>query len=65
LLTGITPIEYRAAFMSVNGMVLRLGQTLGPIIMGAVFIMGGLGYPFYAGAIFCIVIFSLLVALIK
>lgn len=65
LLTGITPIEYRAAFMSVNGMVLRLGQTLGPILMGAVFIVGGLNYPFYAGAIFCIIIFSLLVALIK
>jgi ACDE family multidrug resistance protein len=65
LLAGIAPIEYRAAFMSLNGMVLRLGQTLGPILMGAMFIMGGLSYPFYAGAIVCIIVFSLLVALIK
>jgi ACDE family multidrug resistance protein len=65
LLAEIAPIEYRAAFMSVNGMVLRLGQTLGPILTGAVYIMGGLSYPFYAGAIICIIIFSLLVALIK
>jgi ACDE family multidrug resistance protein len=65
LLAGIAPIEYRAAFMSLNGMVLRLGQTLGPILMGAMFIMGGLSYPFYAGAIVCIIIFSLLLALIK
>ena len=65
LLTGIAPIEYRAAFMSVNGMVLRLGQTLGPILMGAAFVTGGLGYPFYAGAVICIIIFSLLAAFIK
>jgi len=65
LLAEIAPIEYRAAFMSVNGMVLRLGQTLGPILAGAVFILGGLSYPFYAGAVICIIIFSLLVVLIK
>ena len=27
ILAGIAPIEYRAAFMSINGMVLRIGQT--------------------------------------
>ena len=65
LLTGIAPIEYRAAFMSVNGMVLRLGQTLGPVLMGAAFVTGGLTYPFYAGVMVCIIIFSLLVVLVK
>ncbi len=65
LLTGVAPIEYRAAFMSVNGMVLRLGQTLGPLLMGAVFVAGGLSYPFYAGAIVCIIVFSLLAILIR
>ncbi len=65
LLAGVAPIEYRAAFMSVNGMVLRLGQTLGPLLMGAVFVAGGLNYTFYAGAIVCIIVFSLLAALIR
>jgi ACDE family multidrug resistance protein len=65
LLAGVAPIEYRAAFMSVNGMILRLGQTLGPILMGAVFVAGGLSYPFYAGAIVCIIIFSILAAFIR
>jgi MFS family permease len=65
LLAGVAPVEYRAAFMSVNGMVLRLGQTFGPILMGAMFVTGGLSYPFYAGAILCIIIFSLIAVLIK
>jgi MFS family permease len=50
LLTGLAPLEQRAAFMSVNGTVLRLGQTLGPVIMGGVYVLGGLTAPFFAGA---------------
>jgi len=34
LLAELSPMKYRAAFMSINGMVLRLGQTLGPILIG-------------------------------
>lgn len=33
-LTKMAPLEYRGLFMSLNGMVLRLGQTLGPIVVG-------------------------------
>ena len=40
ILVNIAPDEQRAAFMSLNGMVLRLGQTLGPIIIGV-------GYAIY------------------
>jgi ACDE family multidrug resistance protein len=61
LLAGLAPMEHRAAFMSVNGMVLRLGQTLGPLLMGAVFGLWGIGGVFYAGAVFAIAIFALLV----
>lgn len=50
LLGGIAPIEYRAAFMSMNGMVLRLGQTIGPAIMGLMFVWGGINFVFYGGA---------------
>ncbi|MGK9368724.1 MFS transporter [Melioribacter sp. Ez-97] len=50
LLSGIAPFEYRAAFMSVNGMVLRTGQTIGPALMGIAFSLGGLHAVFYSGA---------------
>jgi ACDE family multidrug resistance protein len=65
LLAGLAPMDYRAAFMSVNGMVLRLGQTLGPLFMGAAFGMWGIGSVFYAGAGFAIVMFIIAVIMIR
>jgi predicted MFS family arabinose efflux permease len=50
LLAGLAPMEYRGAFMSLNGMVLRLGQTLGPPLMGVVFSLWGAEGTFYSGA---------------
>ncbi len=50
LLSSIAPFEYRAAFMSVNGTVLRTGQTIGPALMGIAFSLGGLHTVFYTGA---------------
>ncbi len=61
LLAELAPIQYRAAFMSINGMVLRLGQTLGPVFMGAIFAIWGIGGPFYVGACFSIAMFILIV----
>jgi len=49
LLTGLAPLEHRAAFMSLNGMVLRLGQTLGPPVMGFMYTFGGMPAPFLGG----------------
>lgn len=49
-MAGLAPLEHRAAFMSINGMVLRVGQTLGPLIMGLVFSVSGLNSAFFAGA---------------
>ncbi len=51
LLASCAPLQYRGAFMSMNGMVLRLGQTLGPLLMGVIFIFGGVEFPFFAGAV--------------
>jgi MFS family permease len=60
ILTGYAPIEYRAAFMSMNGMVLRLGQTLGPILAGIVVGVVGIAGSFYAGAVLALVMFMVL-----
>jgi predicted MFS family arabinose efflux permease len=65
LLAGLTPNEYRAAFMSVNATVLRLGQTLGPLLMGAIFGVWGIASVFYAGASLSIVTFMLMVIMLK
>ena len=54
LLAGLAPAEHRAIFMSANGMVLRVGQTLGPLIMAGVFAWGGMVWVFYAAAGICL-----------
>ena len=49
-LAGMAPMVHRATFMSINGMVLRLGQTLGPVLAGIAFGLGGMEMTFLAGA---------------
>jgi predicted MFS family arabinose efflux permease len=51
--------------MSINGMVLRLGQTLGPVLMGIVLLGWGIQGVFYAGAVCSMAMFMLLVAIDK
>ena len=55
MLVNCAPDHLRAAFMSLNGMNLRLGQTLGPLIIGV-------GYSFYGfkGGYFMVSAFALL-----
>ncbi|TCJ15585.1 MFS transporter [Rubrobacter taiwanensis] len=50
LLSGVAPAENRGAFMALNGMVLRFGQTVGPVFMGAAAAGLGLAGAFYAAA---------------
>jgi len=38
---GLAPTEYRAAFMSINSSMIRLGQTVGPPIVGLFYVYGG------------------------
>ncbi len=47
---GLAPLEYRAALMSVNAMMLRLGQTIGPPLVALVYVAGGFNAAFYASA---------------
>jgi MFS family permease len=65
LLAALAPSENRGAFMSINGMVLRLGQTLGPVLMGIVLLGWGIQGVFYAGAACSMAMSMLLVAIGK
>ncbi len=51
LLTGYAPKEFRAAFLSVNWMVMRVGQALGPYVLGLVYLYISLEGTFYVTAI--------------
>ena len=51
LLASRAPLEHRGAFMAVNGVALRLGQTLGPMLMGVVHSRWGVDGTFYAAAL--------------
>jgi len=47
LLTGYAPKEFRAAFLSANWMVMRLGQAIGPYVLGLVYLYVSLEGTFY------------------
>jgi MFS family permease len=46
MMAELAPMELRGAFMALNGMVLRIGQTLGPVLMGAAFAVWGMAGVF-------------------
>ncbi|PKL35077.1 MAG: MFS transporter [Spirochaetae bacterium HGW-Spirochaetae-1] len=64
-LSNSAPMEYRGAFMSLNGMVLRLGQTLGPVLTGLSFALWGLPGVFYSALIFIACTIFILAFLLK
>lgn len=49
-LVGMAEPSERAAFMSINGMVLRIGQTLGPMVAALFYINGDIRPVFWAAA---------------
>jgi len=65
LLAEMVPMKNRATFMSIDQMFYRLGGTLGPLLIGAIFGVWGMSSAFYAGAGFSIAMFMLLVLIIK
>lgn len=51
LLADLAPMEFRAAFVSINnGLVFRLGQTLGPLAMGYIFSSVGVSATFWVSS---------------
>ena len=65
LLANLAPEKQRAAFMSANGMVLRIGQTIGPAFIGLGFAFGGLAGAFYLAAIVAVLVLLLIFSLLK
>lgn len=65
LLGGLAPDDRRAAFMSFNGTVLRLGQTLGPLIATAVYAVGSYTAVYLAGAALALALGAAMAALVR
>lgn len=65
LLAGECDMEQRGALMSVNGMVLRLGQTLGPVVMGSIYAGLGFGGVYLAAAGFALVMLVVVLAVMR
>ncbi len=65
LLVGFAPLSERAGFMSINGMVLRIGQTTGPLIIALFYAIGGISVAFLGGAIVSICMLIITIFLVK
>lgn len=63
ILADLAPRAQRGMFMSVNGMFLRLGQTIGPLATGAVFAWQGTNGVFALGASLAAIMFAAIVGL--
>ncbi len=65
MLVGLAPTKYRAAFMSLNGMVLRIGQTLGPLVAGFFFAIGEIKAVFFGGALVAVLMIGIVIFGVK
>lgn len=65
LLVGFASIKERAAFMSVNSMVLRIGQTIGPLVIGIFYSLGSLKGSFGGGALVAGLMFLVVALMVK
>jgi len=52
MLTTLAPMEHRGAFMAANGFLLRLAQTVAPLMMGGLFALFGM-QAVYLGGLAC------------
>jgi len=65
MLTELAPTEYRGAFMSVNASAIRMGQTLGPIVAGAMMQMRGLTGAYFGSALLALATLGIISRLVK
>lgn len=64
-LVGFAPLSERAGFMSINSMVLRLGQTIGPLFIAIFYAVGGTGSAFLGGALVAFIMLIVSMTLVK
>ncbi len=57
LFANLAPENQRAIFLSINGMVLRIGQTIGPVFIGLGFVVFGIEGAFYLAGLVAIFVF--------
>ncbi|HSW40769.1 MAG TPA: MFS transporter [Acidobacteriota bacterium] len=65
LLLEFAPIEQRAAFMSINSMVLRIGQTTGPVVIGFAYALGGTQYAFLSGGVVAVIMLGIVLGMVR
>jgi sugar phosphate permease len=65
LLNEAAPDDNRGAFMALNSTILRIGQTLGPLVMSAAAIPFGLDGAYLIAAILAGAMFLVALALIR
>ncbi|MBA4409167.1 MAG: MFS transporter [Bacteroidota bacterium] len=65
LLVGFASIKERAAFMSVNSMVLRIGQTIGPLLIGVFYVLASIQGSLLAGAVVALIMFGAVAGMVK
>lgn len=65
LLNEVAPVNNRGAFMSINGMILRLGQTIGPLFMATLAVPVGLTGAYLAAAALALSTFAFTAVIIR
>lgn len=65
LITGYAAKEYRAAFLSINWMIMRVGQALGPYLLGIVYLYFGVDGTFYITSIVSLLFVLIVLVMIK
>jgi MFS family permease len=65
LLNEYAPSENRGAFLSINGMVLRLGQTVGPLFMSGIAASLSLTGAYLASAALAAAMFFVALAFVR
>ena len=65
LLNEVAPDENRGAFLALNSTILRLGQTLGPVLMAVIAVPLGLAGAYLVAGALAAAMFVLALALIR
>ncbi|MGB3683834.1 MAG: MFS transporter [Rubrobacteraceae bacterium] len=65
LLNEVAPSDNRGAFLSVNGMILRVGQTLGPLFMAAIAVPLGLTGAYLAAAVVALAALAMILFILR